>query len=137
MAARILVVSIIACGLVLACETRRSVLAAQTSVPAASMFACPMHPDVRATMPGKCSRCGMALIAGGPVANDRFVIDLSTVPGNPRPAERVRLRFTVRRSEGGEIVRNFVEIGIGIFNDLFYGLSYIPAPRELSIPFSA
>ena len=29
------------------------------------------------------------------------------------------------------------DLGIGIFNDLFYGLSYIPVPRELSIPLSA
>lgn len=28
----------------------------------ASMFQCPMHPDVQQTGPGKCPRCGMALV---------------------------------------------------------------------------
>jgi hypothetical protein len=28
-------------------------------------YTCPMHPDVRETRPGKCPRCGMALMAEG------------------------------------------------------------------------
>ena len=28
---------------------------------ASAMYACPMHPEVTSTKPGKCSKCGMAL----------------------------------------------------------------------------
>lgn len=36
----------------------------QTS-PAPHAYVCPMHPDVRQSSPGKCSKCGMALVAEG------------------------------------------------------------------------
>ena len=31
-----------------------------------SVYICPMDPDVRSNSPGKCARCGMALVAGLP-----------------------------------------------------------------------
>ena len=27
-----------------------------------AMYACPMHPEIRSDKPGKCSKCGMALV---------------------------------------------------------------------------
>src|SRR5947207_15616339 len=33
---------------------------------AGSVYICPMDPDVRSNNPGKCARCGMALVAGLP-----------------------------------------------------------------------
>src|SRR5580765_8726856 len=30
-------------------------------------YVCPMDPDIRSSGPGKCPRCGMALVAGSPV----------------------------------------------------------------------
>lgn len=29
------------------------------------LYLCPMHPDVRQTTPGKCPKCGMALLPEG------------------------------------------------------------------------
>jgi hypothetical protein len=31
----------------------------------AAVYVCPMHPDVRLSNPGKCSKCGMALLPEG------------------------------------------------------------------------
>ena len=33
--------------------------------PGGQVYICPMHPDVRQSDPGKCPKCGMALIAEG------------------------------------------------------------------------
>ena len=47
----------------------RSGLAAPAARPAVAGYTCPMHPDVHATRPGRCPRCGMELVpettAGG------------------------------------------------------------------------
>jgi hypothetical protein len=32
-----------------------------SSVPAATVYSCPMHPEVRSATPGKCPKCGMEL----------------------------------------------------------------------------
>jgi hypothetical protein len=37
---------------------------------AATTYICPMHPDVRQSTPGKCPRCGMALVP----ENARFAL---------------------------------------------------------------
>src|SRR5713226_1027868 len=40
----------------------------------AARYACPMHPEVRSSKPGKCPKCGMAL---------RLVKDPSDAPASP------------------------------------------------------
>jgi hypothetical protein len=37
-------------------------LAAPAAHPAVAGYTCPMHPDVHATRPGRCPRCGMELV---------------------------------------------------------------------------
>ncbi|MBA2411227.1 MAG: hypothetical protein H0V63_00150 [Burkholderiaceae bacterium] len=37
-----------------------------SAVSAASEYSCPMHPEVKQTMPGKCPKCGMAVISAKP-----------------------------------------------------------------------
>jgi Heavy metal binding domain len=34
--------------------------------PAPTVYTCPMHPEVRATEPGKCPKCGMTLVPVAP-----------------------------------------------------------------------
>jgi hypothetical protein len=95
--------------------TAQSASTAGQSVPLA-VYSCPMHPDVRKTAPGSCPRCGMTLVSGGATSDDRFVLDVATEPSTPRPGQPVTLRFAVRRSEGGEIVRNFTAIHERVFH---------------------
>jgi hypothetical protein len=39
------------------------------------MYVCPMHPQVRETIPGKCSLCGMVLVLEGSLAPKRSAED--------------------------------------------------------------
>jgi hypothetical protein len=57
-------------------------------------FVCPMDRDVRSNGPGKCPRCGMALVAGIPDPTE-YHLDLAVVPQPPQPNEKVRLTFGV------------------------------------------
>jgi len=41
-------------------------LAAPAAQPSAAAYTCPMHPDVHAARPGRCPRCGMALVPDTP-----------------------------------------------------------------------
>jgi len=42
---------------------------APVNPPAASLYACPMHPNVRSNAPGQCPTCGMRLRPLAPPAN--------------------------------------------------------------------
>ena len=81
-----------------------------------TVYSCPMHPDVRTSSPGSCPRCGMKLVTSEGTDNNHFVLDMTVEPSNPRAGQQVTLRFLVRRSEGGEIVRDFTEIHERLFH---------------------
>jgi hypothetical protein len=57
-------------------------------------YVCPMDRDIRSNNPGKCSRCGMELVAGIPDPTE-YHMDLTVSPKPARPNERVRLTFEV------------------------------------------
>src|SRR5678809_166491 len=59
-----------------------------------AVFVCPMDPDVRSNGPGKCRRCGMALVAGIPEPVE-FHLDLTTTPSPPASNQGVTLEFHV------------------------------------------
>jgi Heavy metal binding domain len=67
---------------------------AAADAPTDHVYVCPMDRDVRSTAPGKCSRCGMELVAGVPEPVE-FVLDVTTDPKAPRPDEPVQLTFAV------------------------------------------
>lgn len=69
-------------------------LYAQEPVEAEPEFLCPMDKDVRSKGPGKCPRCGMALVAGLPDPVE-FPVQLLVSPRRPRVGAPVDLRFRV------------------------------------------
>jgi len=54
-----------------------------------------MDPDVRASTPGVCSRCGMKLVAGLPDPVE-YHLDLTVNPRPPRPEAKARMNFAIR-----------------------------------------
>jgi hypothetical protein len=72
-------------------------------------FVCPMHPDVLASVPGACPRCGMALVRAAVEARD-YAVEMETAPRAPRAGAPVRLRFTVRHPGDGGAVREFAVV---------------------------
>lgn len=76
---------------------------AASSASEASQYWCPMHPDVRADVPGKCSICSMALVKMPPAKFETYPVDLratATVTG-------ARLRLAVKSPSSGATVRAF------------------------------
>lgn len=69
-------------------------------------FVCPMDPDIRSKGPGKCSRCGMALVAGIPDQAE-YPVDLKTTPRAIKPGSKVKLAFTIRDPKSGQPVKDF------------------------------
>jgi Heavy metal binding domain len=57
-------------------------------------YVCPMDREIRSSGPGKCLRCGMALVAGVPDQTE-YHVDLSVTPRPARPNETVHLTFAV------------------------------------------
>jgi Heavy metal binding domain len=80
-----------------------------TSVQAvqAVLYYCPMHPDVTASAPNKCARCGMTLVAGDPYDLREYHLDVEASPPAPRAGQPFRLRFTVRHPSTNAVVNTF------------------------------
>jgi hypothetical protein len=57
-------------------------------------YVCPMDRDIRSNDPGKCPRCGMALVAGIPDLTE-YHMDLTVAPRPVKPNARVRLTFDI------------------------------------------
>lgn len=57
-------------------------------------YVCPMDTDVRSAAPGKCSRCGMLLVAGIPDPSE-FHLDLTVTPSPLHVNERAQMTFDV------------------------------------------
>lgn len=65
-----------------------------------------MHPDVRATEPGKCPQCGMQLVAM-PEAHSDYWLDVETEPRAVPVARPVRMRLAVRERPGNAVATRF------------------------------
>src|ERR1700680_2500988 len=57
-------------------------------------YVCPMHPNERATIAGKCRLCGMTLVAGIPDLHE-YPVHLTTVPKILKPGVTTNLRFSI------------------------------------------
>ncbi|HJZ67923.1 MAG TPA: heavy metal-binding domain-containing protein, partial [Blastocatellia bacterium] len=73
----------------------------------AEEYTCTMHPEVRTTAPGKCPKCGMALVPVTPAIAAEFNLRFECSPGAPKPNEKIRLRFSIFNPKSGEQVKEF------------------------------
>jgi hypothetical protein len=69
-------------------------------------FVCPMDKDVRSSVPGKCPRCGMTLVAGIPDARE-FAVHVTTAPKILKAGEESLLTFRVEDPLTGKTVQDF------------------------------
>ena len=82
---------------------RRSLLLSLAGQPG---FICPMDKDVKASVPGKCPRCGMRLVANLPDPIE-FILELGMTPRAPIVGQSATLEFRVRHPRTGQPVRDF------------------------------
>jgi len=74
----------------------------------AAVYACSMHPEVRADHPGYCFKCGMPLVKLlAPLEPVDYQLRIETVPTAPKSRERAQLRFSVFHPRTGEQIKEF------------------------------
>jgi mono/diheme cytochrome c family protein len=71
---------------------------------------CPMHADMRARVPGVCSRCGMELVPMRPRVEGAYWFDATVAPAGLAAGEPGTLRMSVREPRSATRVREFETI---------------------------
>ena len=87
-----------------------SVALMQTRVPPPEQetaWVCPMHADYTMDIPGKCPRCGMALVRAAPFDVRDYRLDFRTVPSVVKPGVKATLRFGIFHPGTGEAIKKF------------------------------
>jgi hypothetical protein len=69
-------------------------------------WVCPMDPDVRSDKPGKCPRCGMALVLTIPERVE-YPLQVTSKPESTLPEQPLELTFRVLHPDTGKPVVNF------------------------------
>jgi hypothetical protein len=89
--------------------------ASQTPDPSRdTIYMCPMDKDIRAHAPGKCPRCGMALVTSIPEPAE-YHLDVTASPA-PAPGSPVRLTFDVTDPWKGNPVTKYSVIHEKLFH---------------------
>jgi hypothetical protein len=98
------------------------VLGAQTQAPqplasqnAGAVYVCPMDPDVRSNSPGKCARCGMALVSGLPDPVE-YHMQLDVTPRPIKTGQPSNLVFEVHDPWKDRPVTNFQTVHEKLFH---------------------
>jgi hypothetical protein len=79
------------------------------------VYICPMDPDVRSHNPGKCARCGMALVAGLPDPVE-YHMDLAVAPRTIKPGQPANLTFAIHDPWKNRLVTNFQVVHEKLFH---------------------
>src|SRR5262249_47115279 len=79
------------------------------------IYVCPMDPDVRSNAEGKCSRCGMKLVAGLPDPVE-YHLDLTVTPRAPKLNQMSRLELAVHDPWKDRPVQNFQVVHEKLFH---------------------
>jgi hypothetical protein len=89
-----------------------------TGDPAATPFYCPMDPQIRARLPGKCSKCGMDLVfaAADPV---EYEVRLRLDPPAVEPGRPVELEFEIIDPRDGKRAVQFSVVHEKLFHLLY------------------
>jgi len=86
--------------------------------PAEAPFYCPMDPQIRARLPGKCSKCGMDLVLG--VAEPvEYEVKLRLDPPAVEPGAPVELQLEIIDPRDGKRVREFSDVHDKLFHLLY------------------
>ena len=97
-------------------------------------YFCPMDPDVRSAVPGKCPRCGMTLRLGIPDQIE-YPLDITLAPRVPKPGERLDFTFRIRDPRKNTPVTKFETVHEKLFHlfvvsqDLDYFVHDHPVPQ--------
>jgi hypothetical protein len=73
-------------------------------------YICPMHPNIMSAMPGKCEICGMALVAGNPMATAYYKLKVDISPRAIKPGSKARVTFHVFHPLTGARVTDYAEV---------------------------
>ncbi|MEW6128394.1 MAG: heavy metal-binding domain-containing protein [Acidobacteriota bacterium] len=79
-------------------------------------FMCTMHPEVRTKTKGKCPKCAMPLVSIYPDVVDDFILQMEANPLQPKPGEKLKLRFTVINPKSGKQVQEFALLHEKLFH---------------------
>ncbi len=80
-----------------------------------SAFYCPMDPDVRARVAGKCPKCGIALVVGIPDPVE-YHVNFSVDPPAVEPGREVELQFEIVDPDSGKRATDFAIVHEKIFH---------------------
>jgi hypothetical protein len=87
-----------------------SLVRQQAAPETASIYFCPMHPDITSKSPGKCSMCSMLLIAGDPLNEREYILEMQTTPAAPKAGVPVRFRLNILDPESRRPVKDFATV---------------------------
>ena len=107
------VLALLLFGLVVSAQTPAiQPLASQN---AGDVYVCPMDPDVRSNSPGKCARCGMALVAGLPDPVE-YHMHLEVKPNPIKAGKPSNLTFEIHDPWKDRPVSNFQVVHEKLFH---------------------
>src|ERR1051325_5239329 len=86
-------------------------------MPAATTgWICPRHPNEVKAEPGKCSICGMTLVAGDPMATADYPVTITTEPRLVKAGQKFTFHIAVKHPLTGEQIKEFGEVHDKLFH---------------------
>jgi hypothetical protein len=83
---------------------------------ATSGFICPMHPNEVKDTAGKCSICGMDLVAGDPMATTDYNLKITTEPRAPKAGQKTKFKIAVHHPLSGDQIKQFADVHDRLFH---------------------